>query len=78
VSEQSVGTWLSDFERGYNYVRLRCWSLVDSSSVQELMELAIVFAEVKGENAELSRGMAACYRDMAQQGRLKEKKKREC
>lgn len=59
---------VSDFERGYNYVRLRCWTLVDSSSAQELMELATVFGEATGENAELSRGMAAFYLDMAQGG----------
>ena len=57
---------VNDFERGYNYVMMRCQELAGSTSMEELMELAKVFAEATGENAELARGMSAFYRDMAQ------------
>jgi len=68
VGGQGQEKKVNDFERGYNYVMMRCRELAGSTSMEELLELAKVFAEAKGENAELAQGMSACYRDMAQEG----------
>jgi hypothetical protein len=56
---------MNDFERGYCYAQWRNETLAEKNSVKELLELAEVFAEVTGENAELAKGMAAYYAEMA-------------
>jgi len=61
----------NDFECGYSYARLRCGRLFGKDSDIELMELAEVFARMTGENAELARGMAACYSEMARVAKSK-------
>ncbi|MBP2656315.1 MAG: hypothetical protein H6Q73_3884 [Firmicutes bacterium] len=56
---------MTDFEEGYYYAKQRNEELVEKSTLSELLELAEVFNEVVGENAELARGMAAYYIEMA-------------
>ncbi|MBP2656693.1 MAG: hypothetical protein H6Q73_4262, partial [Firmicutes bacterium] len=54
---------MADFDRGYYYAKQRNEAL--DNTLPELLELAEVFTEVKGENAELARGMAAYYAEQA-------------
>jgi len=60
---------MTDFERGYYYAKQRNEEL--SNTLPELLELAEVFTEVKGDNAELARGMAAYYAEQARMARKK-------
>jgi len=54
---------MNDFERGYYYAKQRNEEM--DNTLRELLELAEVFTEVRGENAELARGMAAYYAEQA-------------
>jgi hypothetical protein len=60
---------ISDFERGYNYAKRQFGRLVDSISNAELRELAIVLAKTTGDNAELARGIAAYFVELAEEDR---------
>ena len=60
---------MADFDRGYYYAKQRNEAL--DNTLPELLELAEVFTEVKGENAELARGMAAYYAEQARMARKK-------
>jgi hypothetical protein len=56
---------IPDFVRGYNYAKRQCGRLADIISAAELRELAIVLAETTGKNAELARGIAAYFVELA-------------
>ncbi|SDH52509.1 hypothetical protein [Desulfosporosinus hippei] len=55
---------LSDFEIGYEYVRKR-YSVLAKRSRQDLWELGIAYLQTKGADAELSRGMAFYFLELA-------------
>jgi len=56
---------MTDFEEGYYYAKQRNEEVAEKNTLPELLELAEVFTEFKGENAELARGMAAYYTELA-------------
>lgn len=60
---------IPDFERGYNYAKRQCGRLADSISNAELRELATVLAETTGDNAELAKGIAAYFSELAEEDR---------
>ena len=55
----------SDFTQGYNYARQLYDQLINKHNASELLELAKIFSEFSGGNAELARGMAACCEEAA-------------
>jgi hypothetical protein len=54
-----------DFARGYEYARKVYGRLMASANAQEILEMAEALSSMRGDNAELARGMAAYCRELA-------------
>lgn len=55
--------YLSDFEQGYNYARQWHTAFLVKRSPQDILELAIAFFQLKGDTAELARGIGTYYQE---------------
>ena len=60
---------LSDFEIGYGYVRQR-YSFLAKHNYHDLWELGNAYLQIKGANAELSRGMGFYFLELGIRIRL--------
>lgn len=57
--------YLSDFARGYDYARQRYAELAAGFGARTLLELAATLHKATGSNAELARGIAAGFAELA-------------
>jgi len=64
--------YLSDFELGYNYARQWHTALLAKMSSQDILELAMVFFLLKGEIAELTRGIGTYYQELEMKRTVKQ------